>query len=108
MFEEGLRLRRGVYTETMLLGKEANATFIEANNYSSSLVCLKRQEAKALLRKTVPVARRVLGERTHAHVEVELRTGALGDAGATLMISGGLIYDRGDEPARGACSAARN
>ena len=73
MFEEGLRLRRGVYTETMkLLGKEANATFIEANNYSSSLVCLKRfEEAKALLRKTNPVARRVIG----ASHELTLRMG---------------------------------
>ena len=61
--EEALRMRRGVYTGTMkLLGKEAKETVTEANNYSSSLVDLKRFEvAKALLRKTMPVARRVLG-----------------------------------------------
>ena len=41
---------------------EAEETFREALNYSSSLVDLKRFEvAKALLRKTMPVARRVLG-----------------------------------------------
>ena len=88
MFEEGLRLRRGVYTETMkLLGKEANATFIEANNYSSSLVCLKRfEEAKALLRKTVPVARRVLGEsdRLTLTLRWNYARALYGDAGATL------------------------
>ena len=45
-----------------LNGEEAEETFIEALNYSSSLVDLKRFEvAKALLRKTMPVARRVLG-----------------------------------------------
>ena len=36
---------------------------IEANNYASLLLTLKRfEEAKSLLRKTMPVARRVLGE----------------------------------------------
>ena len=34
-----------------------------ANNYAKSLISIKRfEEAKALLRKTVPVARRVLGD----------------------------------------------
>jgi hypothetical protein len=61
--EEALRMRRGVYTGTMkLLGKEAKETVIEANNYSSSLVDSKRfEEASSLLRKTIPIARRVLG-----------------------------------------------
>ena len=38
-------------------------TLTAANNYASCLVCLQRsEEAKSLMRKTVPVARRVLGE----------------------------------------------
>ena len=36
---------------------------LAANNYTTSLLALERyQEAKTLLRRTVPVARRVLGE----------------------------------------------
>ena len=48
---------------------------------------LKRfEEAKTLLRKTMPVARRVLGENntSHAQDEVDLRAGALQDPAATL------------------------
>ena len=42
-------------------------TLIAALNYAISLVCLKRfEEAKSLLRKVMPVARRVLGD-THDH-----------------------------------------
>ena len=38
-------------------------TFIAADNYTLSLLNLRRfEEAKSLLRKTMPVARRVLGE----------------------------------------------
>ena len=38
---------------------------IEANNYANGLVDLRRfEEAKSLLRKTMPIARRALGE-TH-------------------------------------------
>ena len=61
--EEALRLRQEVYSGHLKLnGEEAEETFREALNYSSSLVDLKRFEvAKALLRKTMPVARRVLG-----------------------------------------------
>ena len=44
-------------------GEEHVSTVRAANNYASSLVGLQRfEEAKALMRKTVPVARRVLGE----------------------------------------------
>jgi len=36
---------------------------IAANNYAASLISLKRfEEAKSLLRKSIPVARRVIGE----------------------------------------------
>ena len=56
-------MRQEVYSGHLKLnGEEAEETFREALNYSSSLVDLKRFEvAKALLRKTMPVARRVLG-----------------------------------------------
>ena len=57
-------MRQEVYSGHLKLnGEEAEETFREALNYSSSLVDLKRFEvAKALLRKTMPVARRVLSE----------------------------------------------
>ena len=44
-------------------GEEKEETLSAANNYADSLMDVKRfAEAKALLRKTVPVARRVLGK----------------------------------------------
>ena len=44
-------------------GMENENTLISANNYASFLIFLKRfEEAKALMRKTIPVARRVLNE----------------------------------------------
>jgi hypothetical protein len=62
--EEALRLQRDVYHVTLnLYGKENEKTILQANNYAAALGSLQRvEEAKALLRKTVPVARRVLGE----------------------------------------------
>ena len=65
--DEELRLRQDVYSATLkLLGKEHRDTLLEANNYANSLIELDRlirfKEAKALLRKMTPVARRVLGE----------------------------------------------
>ena len=57
-------MRREVYTKTSKLeGKESHNTLLEAVNYASSLATgLKRfEEARSLLRKTIPVARRVLG-----------------------------------------------
>ena len=44
-------------------GEEHYETLREASNYAASLVGLHRHaEARSLLRKTIPVARRVLGE----------------------------------------------
>ena len=62
--EEALRLKRDVYSGYMKLqGEECYETLLAANNYTTSLLALERyQEAKTLLRRTVPVARRVLGE----------------------------------------------
>jgi hypothetical protein len=62
--EQALSTRRDVYSGNLRLhGEEHEETLAAANNYASSLNGLKRfEEAKALLRKTIPVARRVLGE----------------------------------------------
>jgi hypothetical protein len=44
------------------LAVEAGVRRVEANNYANSLIDLQRfEEAKSLMRKTMPVARRVLG-----------------------------------------------
>ena len=62
--EEALSMRRDVYSGHLkLFGEEDRDTLLTANNYASSLVALERcEEAKALMHRTVPVARRVLGE----------------------------------------------
>ena len=62
--EEALRLRRDVYFGCLRLnGEEKYDTLREANNYAGSLVDLERfEEAKTLLLRTLPVARRVFGE----------------------------------------------
>ena len=62
--EESMRLRRDVYSGRLKLnGKEHQRTFIAALNYAYSLGQLRHfEEAKSLLRKTIRVARRVLGE----------------------------------------------
>ena len=46
-----------------LYGDEDRETIREASNYAMNLLDLRRfEEAKSLVRKTLPVARRVLGE----------------------------------------------
>jgi len=63
-FAEALQMRRDVYSRRLkLTGREHTNTLIAASNYATSLHSLLRfKEAKALLLKTIPVARRVLGE----------------------------------------------
>ncbi len=65
-------MRQDVYSGTLkLYGEESSETVLSANNYASFLHDLTRfKEAKALLRKTMPVARRVLGEDN----EITLKT----------------------------------
>ena len=65
--EEALRIHQDVYFGSLNLhGEEHRATLGQAIYYASSLSELQRHaEAKALLRKTIPVARRVLGESQH-------------------------------------------
>jgi len=62
--EEALRMRQDVYSARLELnGNGHEETLRAANNYASTLNVLKRfEEAKSLLRKTMPVARRVLGD----------------------------------------------
>ena len=62
--EEGLRMRRDVYAGFLKLKGEAHrTTLITANHYASTLLNAERfKEAESLLRKTLPVARRVLGD----------------------------------------------
>ena len=61
--EEAMLLRRDVYSGRLRLNEEHINTFIAAINHAISLKDLSRfEEAKSLLRETMPVARRVLGE----------------------------------------------
>ncbi len=62
--EEALPLMRDTYFGFLRLnGEQHYDTIREASNYANSLVGLNRfEEAKTLLRKMIPVVRRVLGE----------------------------------------------
>ena len=62
--KQALSIERDIYTgRSKLDGEENMNTLLAANNYASSLLGLRRfEEAKLLLRKTIPVARRVLVE----------------------------------------------
>ena len=61
---EALQMKRDVYVGLLrLFGEENKETLLGANNYAAGLKDLERfEEAKELLRKTLPVARRILGE----------------------------------------------
>ena len=65
--EESMHMREDLYSRTSdIWGEEHRETLLEANNYAMSLGDLRRfEEAKALLRKSMPVARRVLGQDDH-------------------------------------------
>ena len=62
--EEASHVQRDVYFGFLKLrGEEHNDTFMAAINYASSLIDIERfEEARSLLRRTIPVARRVLGD----------------------------------------------
>ena len=63
--EETLRMKRDVYMGFLrLYGEEDKDALREAANYAVDLLNLQRfKEARSVLRKMVPVARRVLGDR---------------------------------------------
>ena len=62
--EDASRMQRDVYSGRLKLnGEENRRTLVSASNYASTLSELRRfEEAKSLLRRTMPVARRVLRE----------------------------------------------
>ena len=64
--QQAQRMMRDVYSGRLKLnGEEHELTLIAATNYASSLIHLsdgRFKEARSLLRKTMPVARRVVGE----------------------------------------------
>ena len=86
--EDSLRMMRAVYSGTLNVWGEGHPeTIREANNYAMALMRLERRaEAKELLRKTTPVARRVLGESSEDTLNVRLNYAKTlyKDKGATL------------------------
>jgi len=86
--EQALQIEWDVYSGRLKLnGKEHEDTVGAALNYASSLIDLKRfKQAKSLLRKTTPVARRVLGESNELTLKMRRVYAAAFymDAGATL------------------------
>ena len=86
-FEENLSLRRSVYSGRLKLnGEEHGETIRAAGNYANGFFHLQRfEEAKSLMRKTMPVARRVLGESNVLTLMIRsLYTGWLYKDDATL------------------------
>ena len=86
--EKAISMERGIYSGRLKLeGEDDPQTLIAANNYTFSLTERKRfEEAKSLLRRTVPVARRVLGDSDE--ITLKMRWGyaeaLCGDPNATL------------------------
>ena len=70
--EQALRMKRDVYSGCLkLYGEEHGKTILAAGNYARSLFDLQRfEEAKALLRTTLPVARRLLGENNELVLKI--------------------------------------
>ena len=86
--EQALRMKREVFSGRVKLNGEENEDILRAaNNYTFSLFSLKRfEEAKSLMRKTLPTARRVLGEKHDLTLTMRLTyaTALYKDDGATL------------------------
>ena len=86
--EEALSVRQEVYSGYLkLLGEEHGETLTAAFNYANCLLSLRRfEESRALLRKIIPVARRVLGNNDETGIRMRaLYAEALfKDPGATL------------------------
>jgi hypothetical protein len=86
--ESALHMKRDVYSGRLKLnGEEHPQTLIVANNYANSLCNLQRHaEAKTLLRKTIPVARRNFGDSSDLTLQLRANYAAAlyMDDGATL------------------------
>ena len=61
--EQALRMRKDIYSANLRLhGEESEETLAAGNNYASSLLQgLRFEEAKSLMRRLVPIARRFFG-----------------------------------------------
>ena len=86
--EEAGSLRRDVYSGWLKLeGGETQKTLTAALNYGDSLLSLERfREAKALMHRLLPVARRILGDSHNLTLEMRwlYAETRYKDAGATL------------------------
>ena len=86
--EQALRVRQDIYSKCLsLYGEEHAHTLGEASNYATSLAQLQRfEEAKALLRKIMPMARRALGDdsKTTLGMRKSYAQALYLDAGATF------------------------
>ena len=86
--EQATCLQRDVYSGRLkLYGDEHSLTLVAAVNYATSLEKLNRfEEAKSLVCKAVPVARRVLGESDESTLKIRWLYGRVlySDTGATL------------------------
>ena len=85
---EALQMQRDVYTGYLRLkGEGHEETLSAANNYAASLNTVRRfEESKGFLRKTIPVALRVLGESNELTLKMRLiyAQTLYGDYSATL------------------------
>ena len=86
--KESLNMYRDVYSGWLKLsGEEHRSALIAASNYALSLLELHRfEEPRSLMRRTIPVARRVLGESNESTLKMrKIYAGGLySDPGATL------------------------
>ena len=86
--EEALGMRQDLYSGNVRLkGEESHEALIAADDCAASLVTLERfEEAKSLMRRMVPVARRVLGESDETTLRMGWRYAQtlFYDASATL------------------------
>ncbi|CAH0367781.1 unnamed protein product [Pelagomonas calceolata] len=86
--KQALWMEREVYSGFLKLnGEENEMTLVAANNYANMLVSQQHhQEAKSLLRKTMPVAQRVLreGRDTTLRMKTNYAMALYRDAAATL------------------------
>ena len=85
---EFLSLRQEVYSGAVkIFGEEHKETLFEAFNYANDFFYLRRlEEARSLLRKTIPKARHVLGESNELTLKMRLiyAQTLYGDEDATL------------------------
>jgi hypothetical protein len=72
-FDEALRLRQEVYSGRLKLdGEERRSTLVAANNYASTLGSLGHlKEVKAVMRRTLPVAKRVIGKNDETTLRMQ-------------------------------------